>query len=473
MVRLLHYSDLENVFDDAARGARLAGTVRALDGPDALVVGTGDNTAPGVVSMASQGRHALDFFEAVGADVDTFGNHEFDYGPAAVRELVADFPGTWVSANVYREGDRFGAAEGVVPYTVVAVDGARVGFVGATDPATDSINPQAADLTFTDPVAAVGDAVEALRAEGVDRVVVCSHLGAADDELAARFDVDAVLGGHVHSVRTEVVDGTVLTRPGVNGEFVLEVDLTAGEVTRHDPDEGDPVPELREALYERKAAAGLTEVVAEVAEPLTRAEADTFGGECRVGNFVADAYRAAAGSDVGLQNAGGIREGDPLAGEVTVADMVSTLPFEEPVVTVELTGAELLDVFREADGARLDFGEPEWWHAHLSGASLVWNEADGELVEARVDGEPVDAEATYAVATAEYILHSDHEFPTIEQRHRVAEHGIQHELLAEHARDGGLDVAVEGRVRFRGGDADDDDEDPTGDDPAGGHAPAE
>ena len=468
MVRLLQYSDVENAFDDAARGARLAGTVRALDGPDALVVGTGDNTAPGVVSMASRGRHALDFFEAVDADVDTFGNHEFDYGPAAARALVADFPGTWVSANVYRDGERFGAVEGVVPHAILAADGVRVGFVGVTDPATDSINPQAAELTFTDPLAAVGDAVETLREERVDHVVVCSHLGAADDDLAARFDVDAVLGGHVHSVRTEVVDGTVLTRPGVNGELVLEVDLATGEVRRHDPSDGDPVPELREALYERKAAAGLTEVVAEVEEPLSRTESDTFGGECRIGNFVADAYRAAAGSDVGLQNAGGIREGDPLAGEVTVADMVSTLPFEEPVVTVELTGAELLDALREADGARLDFGEPEWWHAHLSGASLAWDTADGELVEARVDGEPVDPEATYTVATAEYVLHSDHEFPTVEQRHRVAEHGVQHELLADHARGGGLDVTVEGRVQFRTRERDD-----STDDPVHGHASTE
>ena len=119
MVRLLHYSDTENLYDDAERAARFAGRLRELDGPDALVVGTGDNTAPGVVSMAASGRHTLDFADAVDAVVDTFGNHDFDYGPDATRELVADGDLTWVSANVRDEdGDPFGAEEGVVPWTI-------------------------------------------------------------------------------------------------------------------------------------------------------------------------------------------------------------------------------------------------------------------------------------------------------------------------------------------------------------------
>ncbi|MFD1527243.1 bifunctional metallophosphatase/5'-nucleotidase [Halolamina salina] len=462
MVRLLHYSDIENLFDDAERAGRFAGRIRELDGDDALVVGTGDNTAPGVVSLAASGRQVLDFADAVDTVADTFGNHDFDYGPDATREFVADSPFTWVSANARDEnGERFGADEGVVPWTVAEADGERVGFFGLTDPATDSINPQAAPLTFTDPYEAAERAVAELREEGVDYVVALSHLGGGDDELARRVDVDAILGGHVHSVRTEHVDGTLCTRPGVNGHEFVEVELgdDGAEAARGDggvaasarvvnPSNGPVHEELTDALERRREAAGLTETVATVAEPLERTDETTFGGESRIGNFVADAYRAAADADVGLQNGGGIREGPALAGEVTLADLVSVLPFEEPVVVVELTGRELLETFSEADGAELDFGEPHWWHAHLSGASLRWDEKAGELLEARVDGEPIDPDRRYTVATAEYLLHSDHEFPTIEQRHRAGEVGIQHDVLADHARDGGLDVEVEGRLTF-------------------------
>jgi 2',3'-cyclic-nucleotide 2'-phosphodiesterase (5'-nucleotidase family) len=462
MVRLLHYSDIENIYDDAERAGRFAGRLRELDGEDALVLGTGDNTAPGVVSMAAQGRQALDFFSAVDAAAETFGNHDFDYGPDEARELVADSEATGVGANVRDEnGDPFGDDEGVTPWTIEEADGERIGLFGLTDPATDSINPQAAPLTFTDPIEVAKEAVSALRAESVDYVVALSHLGGKDDELARQVDVDVVLGGHVHSVRTDYVEGTLCTRPGVNGHQFIEVTLDAesaagaagdGGINASarvvDPSDGPVHEDLTEALRRRLEAAGLNEVVAVADEPFERTEETTFGGESRIGNFVADAYRAAGDADVGLQNGGGIREGPPLHGEVRLADLVSVLPFEEPVVIVELTGEELLDVFAEADGEMLDFGEPHWWHAHLSGARLVWDDEANRVVEATVDGEPIDPDRRYRVATAEYLLHSDHEFPTIGERHRAAELGIQHEVLAAHARDGGLDVGVEGRVAF-------------------------
>ncbi|WP_224449276.1 bifunctional metallophosphatase/5'-nucleotidase [Haloprofundus salilacus] len=451
MPRLLHYSDIENVYDDPERAGRLAGLLYSLDGPDSLVVGSGDNTSPGVLALVSKGRQALDFFRAVDSDVETFGNHDFDYGPDATRELVADAPQTWVSTNVRDEaGDRFGRDEGVVPWTVESVGGDDVGFFGVTDPATDSLNPQAAELAFTDPYEAAERAVSELRAEGVDYVVAVSHLGAGDDELARRVDVDAVLGGHVHSERVERVDETLLLRPGVNGRTVLELTLDDGtRADRHDPNESDaPVDEsLVAALRGRLAESGLDTVVARAETPLRRSEEVVFGGECAIGNFVADAYRWAADTDVGLQNSGGIRNGPPLSGEVTVADLVSVVPFAEPVVVAELTGEELLTAFRQASGGIVDFGEPHWWHGHLSGATVRWDDEREELLSACVGGEPVDPERLYRVATAEYLLHGDHEFPVIEERHRAGEFGIQHEILAEYAREVGLSASVEGRIR--------------------------
>ncbi|SDM43491.1 Calcineurin-like phosphoesterase [Halogranum gelatinilyticum] len=452
MPRFLHYSDIENVYDDPERAGRLAGTITELDGDDALVVGTGDNTSPGVVAMVAKGHQALDFFRAVDADLATFGNHDFDYGPDETRTLLADAPQTWVSANVFDEdGEPFGAAEGVVPWTVEQVDGARVGFFGVTDPATDSLNPSAAELTLSDPYEAAESAVADLRAEGVDYVVALSHLGGGDDELAERVDVDVILGGHVHSERAEYVNDTLLTRPGVNGEVVLEVTLDAdgARVERHDATQGPETPELADALRARVAAAGLDEVVATVDEPIPRDADVVHGGECRVGNFVADAYRWAADSDVALQNSGGLRAGPPLAGDVTIADLVSVVPFEEPVAVAEVTGAELLDAFRQMSSAVVDFGEDGWWHGHVSGARIVWDDDAAELLEATVGGEPVDPERLYTVAMAEYLLHSDHEFPAIEERHRAGEFGIQHDVLADYAREFGIDSAVEGRIERR------------------------
>ncbi|RLM66884.1 bifunctional metallophosphatase/5'-nucleotidase [Halorubrum sp. Atlit-8R] len=466
MVRLVHYSDIENVFDAPERAARLAGRIRALSGPDAAVVGTGDTTAPGVLSLVATGRQVLDFYEATDTAFDTFGNHEFDYGPDALRGLVADSPATFVSANVRDEsGEPFGRAEGVVPWATREVDGETVGFVGVTDPATDSLNPMAADLSFDDPVAAARDALAEMRTavaergeEGaggdagpLDHVVVLSHLGAGDDDLARELDVDAVLGGHVHSRRNEVVADTLLVRPGVNGEAVAEITLDAEPptATLHEPDGAEPAPGLEAALAERMAAADLDEVVDTVAEPIARTGDVVHGGECRVGNFVADAFRWVHDADVGLSNAGGLRQGDPFAGDVTKADLISLIPFEEPVALASVTGAELHDVFREMAAPDVDFGEDDWWHGHVSNARVVWDD-DAELIlEATVGGEPIDPDARYTVAVSEYLLHSEHEYPTLAQRHRIDEADIQYEVLADYARERGIDPEIEGRIEIR------------------------
>ena len=455
MVRLLHYSDIENVYDTPERAGRLAGLLSELDGPDALVIGSGDDTSPGVLPLVAKGRQAIDFFEAAGVDVETFGNHDFDYGPAATRELVAASPVTWVSANVYdADGNRFAGEEGAVPHAVFEVGDRRVGVFGVTDPATASLNPEASALEFTDPIPEAREAIDALRARGVDQIVAVSHLGAEDRELA-RLDVDVVLGGHVHSERIDRLNGTVLTRPGVNGHVVLEVELPADgsdpTVTRHAVENGNPIPApldegLVAALQRRRSVADLGEEVTRVDGQLPRDAETVHGGECAIGNFVADAYRTASGADVGLQNSGGIRPGEPIEGTVTLADLISLVPFEEPVVTVRLTGAELREAFRQLSATEVNFGEDHWWHGHLSGASVVFDADRETLIEATVDGVPLDDSTTYTLATTEYVLHSDQEFPAITQRHRTGEHGIQHEVLASYARERGIDADLEGRI---------------------------
>lgn len=445
--RLLHYSDIENAYDDPERIGRLAGLIDSLRTDATAVVGTGDNTSPGVLPLVTEGRQALDFFEAVDPDLDTFGNHDFDYGPESTRDIVRESPQDWVSANVTLDGDHFGDADGVVPSTVLELGEYRFGFFGVTDPRTASINPNAEALTFTDPYEAASEAVADLREQSVDYVVALSHLGNGDEELAMEVDVDVVLGGHVHSERVERVNDTLLARPGANGGVLLEIEFaSAPTVNRHEVPDAPLDEPVAAALRDRMAAAGLDEVVTTAERSIERTERTVFRGESRIGNFVTDAYRWETDADVALQNSGGIREGPPLDGEVTVADLISVVPFEEPVVVAELTGSELFEIFRQASGQNLGFGDPEWWHAHLSGATLVWDHTENEIESATVGGEPIEAGETYTLATTDYLFYTDHEFPALDDEHRVDRYGIQYEVLAAYAREVGIDPAVEGRI---------------------------
>ncbi|WP_458205256.1 bifunctional metallophosphatase/5'-nucleotidase [Haladaptatus sp. NG-SE-30] len=446
-LRLLHYSDVENAYDDPDHIGRLAGCIDRLRDDRTFVVGTGDNTAPGVLSLVTEGRQALDFFDAVSPDFETFGNHDFDYGANRAREFVRHSPQTWLTANVREDGDRFAADAGTLPHAIRDVDGTRVGFFGVTDPQTPALNPKAIDLHFADPIPAARDAVSQLHDQGAEYVVALSHLGRGDEELAATVDVDVILGGHVHSEQIERMDGTLLTRPGVNGRVLLEIEFSSDPtVTRHPVVDAPRDDAVAATMRERMATAGLDTVVATVDDPIERTEATTFRCESRIGNFVADAYRWATDADIGLQNSGGIREGGSLAGDVTVADLVSVVPFQEHVAVAELSGSDLLDVLRQSHGATVAFGEPDWWHAHLSGAELIWNRTDRDLESATVGGEPINENATYTLATTEYLLHTDREFPALHEGHRVATGDVQYEVLADYAREFGVEPKIDGRI---------------------------
>nr|WP_254663450.1 hypothetical protein [Haladaptatus sp. W1] len=137
-------------------------------------------------------------------------------------------PQTWLTVNVREGDDRFAAGAGTAPYATRDIGGTRVGFFGVTTPETASINPNASELTFTDPIAAAERTVSRLRDEGVDIVVALSHLGRGDEALADAVDIDVILGGHVHSERVEQLNGTLVTRPGVNGHVLSKWPSTAG-----------------------------------------------------------------------------------------------------------------------------------------------------------------------------------------------------------------------------------------------------
>ncbi|GAA0230009.1 bifunctional metallophosphatase/5'-nucleotidase [Haladaptatus pallidirubidus] len=446
-LRLLHYSDVENAYDDPDHIGRFAGCIDSLRDDKTLVVGTGDNTAPGVLSLVTEGGHALDFFDAVSPDFDTFGNHDFDYGTDRARELVRNSPQTWLTANIRENGDRFAVHAGTASHAIRELGGKRVGFFGLTTPKTPALNPNVSGLDFLDPLSVARKAVSTLRDSDVDYVVALSHLGQADRELANELDIDVILGGHVHSERVEQIEGTLVTRPGVNGRVLLEIELgSEPTVSRHRIVDAPLDDEIADAMEDTMATTGLDTTVATVETAIERTEATVFHGESRIGNFVADAYRWATDADVGLQNSGGIREGDPLVGDVTVADLVSVIPFRENVAVAELSGAELLDVFRQAHDATIGFGEPDWWHAHLSGVELVWNRAGRDVESVAVGGDRVREEETYSVATTEYLLHTDEEFSALHEGHRVETGEVQYEVLADYAREFGIDPEIDGRI---------------------------
>ena len=444
-VRLLHYSDLETAIDSPEQCGRLAATIAKRGGPETVVVGSGDNTAPGALSLATEGAASAEFFRAVDPDADTFGNHEFDFGSARARELAGLMPQPWLCANVTVDGERF-AAEQTEPYRLVDA-GTPVGLVGVAHPRTDEINPGANGVEFHDPVPVVREHAGTLRAAGATHVVVVSHCGHNDETIAAETEVDAVLGGHVHDVYTNVIEETAVVRPGRAGRAVAEVRLGSDpEITIHEVDNSHVDESLTTRLRELMATHGLDTVVDRLAQPVERTERAATVAESRIGNVVVDALRWRADADIALSPPGAIRSGPPLHGDVTVADLVSLTPYNDDLVVVELPGDRLREAFVAVPFGYHDDGHPAEFCSHVSGATVIWDDDAGELQHATVDGSPLDPGQTYTVAVPDYLVETDHVNDAFGPGDIVDRCGTARDAVVEFAREQGLDPGLDGRI---------------------------
>jgi 2',3'-cyclic-nucleotide 2'-phosphodiesterase (5'-nucleotidase family) len=445
-LRLLQYADLETAYDDPERIGRLAGLIEERRDSGTVVCGAGDNTGPGVLSVVTQGQQALDFFRRVKPAVDTFGNHDFDHGLDALFRIVEESPQTWVCANAVRDGTQFATAHGAVPWTVLERDGHRVGIVGVAHPETAEINPNAAGVEFTDPRPAVERGVDALRDDGVDYIVVVSHLG-DDTEIARTVDVDVILGGHDHEKLVTRVDGTLVCRPGGSGRYLLAVSLEDGDTTHHVVSDGPLDATMAKRLRERMETAGLSDVVGTVDRPIICDLMACKRAESRLGNLVTDAYRWKTDADVALNSGGGFRRRPPISGEVTAFDLVSITPFDADLVVLDVDGKRLCDTLEHLSLDHAPDDLPDWQFGHVSGARLVWDDEDTELREVRVGGEPIESDESYELATTEFFVAHDELFPAFGPADVVDQYGRQYGAVVEYVRETGLDPELDGRIR--------------------------
>jgi 5'-nucleotidase len=427
--------------------AWLAAHVARLRDQNTLVVAAGDLVgASPLPSALTHDEPSIAAMDALGLDVSSVGNHEFDEGVEELKRLQrggchagegcpdGPFPGarfTYLAANVV---DRTGAT--IFPGSVLKqVGGATVGFVGVVlrDTPTVVTPSGIAGLTFLDEADTVNALVPKLRAAGADAVVVLIHQGATPApgsptdgcrgltgalvELAQRFrGVDVVVSGHTHQAYIcPELGGALVTSAGSYGRLLtrisLEVDPVQHRVLSRSavqvPVTHDLPPDPRvQAIVDRavsRAAPLAQRAVGRLAARLTRSGGTS--GETTLGDLVADAHLAAtrdAHPIVAFTNPGGLRADLP-AGAVTYGDVFSAQPFGNTLVTVTLTGAQLLEVLEQQwMGSRPRILQPSanlhysWSESAALGARVV----PGSV---RIDGRPVEATGRYRVTVNSFL----------------------------------------------------------------------
>lgn len=397
--------------------------------PDAITVDGGDFSM-GTLFQTIYGTQApeLKALGAMGYDVTTLGNHEFDYRPAGLAQMLetAAASGSPVPAIVQSNGtvlDGEGAEElraamedyGVQDHIILTRGGINYGIFGLMGEDADACAPMSG-MEFEPVADAARRTVAALEEElaqldGPSLIVCLSHTGTnggkgEDYELAKAVDgIDVIISGHTHSTLEEPiqVNGTLIVSCGEYttnlGVLCLEVD-DAGTVTDFDyrlvpvDETVDADPELERLAQsfqpiieeEYLSQFGLTFDQKLATSPFDFTPISQFGKEHRedtLGNLIADSYiyavQQAEGEDYvpvdfAVVAAGVIRESFS-AGEITTSDAfnVSSLGSGAdgspgyPLISVWITGRELRDAF-EVDASVTGLMPA----AQIYGSGMTW-----------------------------------------------------------------------------------------------------
>lgn len=402
-----------------------------------LTVDSGDFMQGPAISSYFEGKSTVEVFNEIGVDSVAVGNHEFDWGRDALNQRIAEANFPFLANNIIEDATGRQPA-GIAPYKVFKRDGLKVGVIGVGNPDTKNVTlPEATEgLSFLDlqrTATEVEDSVKELKAAKVETIVLTPHMGletATEGPLVDLLgalpaetadELDFALGGHIPLDISTEINGVPVVQPLGNtrgyADTTLTVDRKTGDVIKYaatsdrvltDSVPADPEVKAIVDRYQAELNEALGKTVGEATTSILRGE--TRMVESEMGNFVADSMRTYyPGVDFAFQNAGGLRA-DIDEGPITLEEVYAVLPFNNTLVTMNLTGAQVKQVLEE--GANSQYGTVQ-----VSGLKWAYD-ADAPFGSrvTRVtlpNGSPIVADATYKIATNNFMATGGDQFTTL------------------------------------------------------------
>lgn len=361
--------------DDKCTGgyARIASFIdqRRAEHANVLALDAGD-AWQGTLFFGTGGEaFSLAIERAMPYDAVTLGNHEFDLGCDALAHYAASLNKPVVAANLAPDAHCPLSNTPIAPYRLFEYGEVTVAVVGLANDEVRVISKACPHTHFLALTRALTKALEALKKEGVNHVIVLSHLGYDLDQRLAREvpGVDLFVGGHTHSILgkhkgsegpypTEVVsrDGsrTLVVQAGLQTRFAGSLTLRFDEKGRVTSYAGD-LHELTSEMPRRPQVEAIVQrqervVRKKFEQRLARVRDMGLDGidycredECPTGLITADAMLAFGrpyGAEAALINGGAIRSALPV-GEVSIADLQNIHPFGNRLRVIEMTGRQI------------------------------------------------------------------------------------------------------------------------------------
>jgi len=358
-----------------AKGKCFGGTARLISAiedarsrhSNTILLDGGDQFQGTLFYNLYKGKVAAEMMNKLGYDGMAVGNHEFDDGPETLRAFMdsVNFPVLMANANVHMEPE---LKDKLQKSTTLYRNNQKIGLIGVVTEDVVEISSPGDNIIFTDAVAAVQSEVDFLTEAGVNKIILLSHSSYEIDKMIAAntTGVDVIVGGHDNAYLSNisdrakgpyptVVNGTQIVQAYAYGKFLGELSVLFDEVGNVIYATGEPITidgsvnensqvvarldELEKPITELKET-----IVGTVSNALTGDRAVCRVQECDMGNMIADAMREAVidkGYTIALQNSGGIRASLD-AGEVTLGEIMTILPFQNTLSTFKVTGQQLL-----------------------------------------------------------------------------------------------------------------------------------
>ncbi len=402
-------------FGGLARVATLKRQLAAAGRTPFLVL-AGDFLSPSVASSVFKGEQMIAALNAMGLDLATLGNHEFDFGDDLLIQRMREAKWQWVVANVIdtRTGKPIG---GAAPYVIKKFGALNVAFLGLCLTSSEISRDKLPHTRLVDPLVSAARYMPEIRRRGANVIVAVTHLTFAEDRLLVqRFpDIDVIIGGHEHYPITATERRTLVSKAGSDAHWVARIDVNRRPsglverfyelipVTNAFADEPETARVVGE--FESRLGAELDTVVGTSTVPLDAVSLHLRSSETNLGDLVADAVRAYAETDVALMNGGSIR-GDRVypAGPLTRRTIIAIHPFGNVICKVAIPGRVLLDALTSGVSALPDAAGQ---FPQISGLTMTVdvNAPKGQRVtDVRVNGQPLDPAKTYTMAIPDYVL---------------------------------------------------------------------
>ena len=421
--------------EDNAEGKCFGGTARLVTAiadarartNNSILVDGGDQFQGTLFYTYYKGAAAAEFMNQLGYDGMTVGNHEFDDGPEVLKGFMdsVQFPVLMSNADVSAEPL---LADSLMKSTVIERGGEKIGMIGLTPENTDELASPGPNVMFSDPVAAVQAEVDKLTEMGVNKIIVLSHSGYnVDLDVAANTTgVDVIVGGHTNTLLGDdenaagpyptMVGDTAIVQAYAYGKFLGELNVTFDDNGVITEAAGAPILLDASVSEDEATVARVAELAGPLEEIRQRVVAETAASiegdrsvcramECEMGNLIADAMLdrvADQGIQIGFQNSGGIRASID-AGEVTMGEVLTVLPFQNTLSTFQVTGAAMIAALENGVSQHED-GSGRF--PQVSGMTFTVDlsqEPGSRISDIMVGGAAIDPAAVYGVVSNNFV----------------------------------------------------------------------